>query len=306
MRLNRAAATIAISASLCSSLPASAADGPLVFKPAGQWSLDYGDDYCRLARSFSADGKALALAFERIQPGPTMRMILVGDGMRVYRSADELGWDFMPAHGERKARFARSEIPGGKDYFNLGPVTIEAPRAPAPDATPMPPAYDRAAEQAAAKPLTGIDITSGLVDPVELDTGSLEAPIKALQACADDLAKTWGLDPARMGKGSTPAIPDGGGAGWLPQGTIAFGDFGKLVGGSNQVRLMIDESGKPTSCNIHWATLEQAQNDKICSILMDNAHFTPAKDPDGKAMPGIWIGSPLFLGPPMPGGGRRR
>jgi hypothetical protein len=35
---------------------------------------------------------------------------------------------------------------------------------------------------------------------------------------------------------------------------------------------------------------------------MSNARFTPAKDADGQPMPGFWVGSPMMLGPPMPGG----
>ncbi|MXO60587.1 hypothetical protein GRI89_13660 [Altererythrobacter salegens] len=306
MGFGRIATGSMISAALLATAPAASAGETLVFKPTGQWALDYGDDYCRLSRNFSDGTNEMAVAFERIQPGPTMRLILVGKGMRTYRSADELGWDFTPATSGRKARFTRAEMVGGNDYFNLGPVTIAALAPPAPGAPPMPPAYDRSEEKAAAKPLTGILLSSGLVDPVEIDTGSLGDAVGALQACADDLAKTWGLDPARMGKGSTPAIPDGGGVGWLPQGTVPFTEFSKLAGGSNQIRLMVDESGKATECKLHWATLDTAVNEKICSILMDKAHFAPAKDPDGKAMAGMWIGSPMFLGPAFPGGGRGR
>ena len=125
-----------------------------------------------------------------------------------------------------------------------------------------------------------------------------------MQDCADDLAKSWGLDPAKLKTQTSGAIPDGGGVGWLPQGTVGFGDFGKLGGGANQVRLMVDATGKATSCTIHFATLEPTTNEKICAAAMANARFTPAKDASGQPMPGYWIGSPMFMGPPMKGFGR--
>lgn len=298
-----------------------------VYKPAGQWALDYGDDYCRLMRTFSDGQNELSLAFERIQPGPMMRMILVGDGIRTYRSASELGWNFAPAAGEeRKARYAQSETADGKGYFNLGSVSVmpmpgfgpasaqvrrdfsrvpsPAPESSGSEGPRVPPAYDRQAEQAAAKPLNAIQLGSGLLRPVRIETGSLEAPVGALQACADDLVKTWGVDPAKLADKGVPAIPEGGGVGWLPQGTIPFDQFGKLAGESNQVRLLVDAGGKPTSCHIHWPTLGDSLNKRICSTLMDKAKFVPAKDSEGNAMPGYWIGSPMFLGPPMPGGRR--
>ena len=295
---------VGLAAMLATAIQAPAsAQNATVFKPSGQWSLDYGEDYCRLMRSFSAGDKTLDLAFERIQPGPMMRMIMVSNGIRAFRDADEIGWSFGPAGGaERKTRYTKADMSEGKTYFNFGPVTMEPLAPPAPGTMPAP--YDRAKELASAKPLELISLGNGLIEPVRVETGSLEAPMGALQACTDDLIKTWNVDPARMGSGWVPAIPEGGGAGWLPQGTIPFTDFVKLSGGSNQVRLMVDATGKPTSCHIHFATLGEALNGKVCAALMSKAKFTPAKDAEGNAMASYWIGNPMFLGPPM-GGGRR-
>jgi len=282
------------------------AQEPRVYQPTAQWALDYGDDYCRLLRTFSDGKNELSLAFERIEPGPLMRLIMVGDGIRPFRSADELGWNFAPGGGaERKARYALSKTADKKDYYNFGPVTVAA-FAPPPGAPPgPPPAYDRATERAAAKPFTALTVGSGLSETVRIETGSMEAPVGALQACADDLAKTWGLDSAKLA-GATPAMPQGGGVGWLPQGTIPFDEFGKFAGGANQVRIMVDAAGKPASCHVHWPSLSDSLNKKICNTLMDKAVFAPAKDAQGQAMTGYWIGNPMFLGPPIPGFGGGR
>lgn len=293
------AAAVAIAGLLAASQPAAAQAGPAVFKPAGQWALDYGDDYCRLARSFSDGKNDLALAIERIEPGPMARLILVSDAIKPFRSADEIGWHFTPTDPERKARYTHSTTGDGKQYYNLGPFALAAFVPSAPGAPPPP--FERSKEQAAAKALSGLVLDNGLNTPVQVDTGDLSAPIAALQACADDLAKSWGLDPAKLQGETSPAVPDKGGSGWLPQGTVGFGDFGKLGGGANQVRLMVDATGKATACKIHWPTLEAATNDKICKAALANAKFTPAKDSAGQPMPGYWIGSPLFMGPPFPG-----
>ena len=66
--------------------------------------------------------------------------------------------------------------------------------------------------------------------------------------------------------------------------------------------LMVDDAGKPSSCHVHWPTLSDSLNKKVCDTLMGKARFTPAKGPDAQPTAGLWIGSPLFLGPPMPGG----
>ena len=274
-----------------------------VYRPAGQWTADYGDDYCRLSRNFSDGPNAMSVAMERIEPGPAMRLILVGPDLKTYRSAEDIGWHFTPSDTPRKARATHSETADGKQWYNLGQVTIAPPAPPVPGTPPKP--FDRSAEQAAAKGKTGILLDSGLTAPVQIETGDLGPPIAALQACADDLAKSWGLDPAKLQGARSPAVPDHGGVGWLPQGTIAFTDFAKLGGASNQVRLMVDATGKATSCTIHWATLDATTNQKICQALMDKAKFTPAMDANGQPIAGYWVANPLFLSPPMPGGRRR-
>lgn len=277
--------------------PVQAQDQPAVFRPAGNWTVDFGDDYCRLMRTFRNGDDEIALALERIRPGAQTGFILVGDGVKTFRGADQLGYTFAPAQSEREVRYVRSETADGKQYLNLGSVTLTPPAGGGgPGAAP---AYDRAAEQAAAKGITAIGLAKGLTTPVRIETGELGAPVQVLQECADDLAKSWGVDPL-----ATPAAAEGGGAGWLPQGTVPFADFAKLGGGANQVRLLIDAAGKPTKCDIHQPTLSAAQNEKICSLLMANGKFTPAKNAAGEAVAGYWIGNPQFLGPP--GGGRRR
>lgn len=288
---------------------AAASSATDVYKPAGPWAVDYGDDYCRLARNFSDGTNTMALALERISPGPDMRLLLVGPDLKLYRSAETIGWRFTPDDLERQARATHSQTADGKQWYNLGEVRIASAPSASPATFTPPGAYDPGAEQTAAKGKTGILVDGSLTAPVQIETGDLASPIAALQACAEDLAKSWGVDARTM---KTPPIPTEVSAmpanvgqmfqpAWLPQGTIQFADFGKLAGGSNQVRLMVDSTGKPTSCVIHWATLDAATNSNICKILMDKAKFTPAKDPSGAPIAGYWIGSPMFMVPPLRG-----
>jgi hypothetical protein len=226
-----------------------------------------------------------------------MRLIMVGDGIKTFRGADQIGFAFTPAGNASKSRYVRSETADGKQYLNFDPVTLAAftftPGGP-------PPPYDRAAEQTTAGGITGLALNEGLTDPVRFETGSLKAPIAALQACADDLLAEWGLDPAKHKTMTAPAMLAPGGDPVLPQGTIPFGEFGKLGGGANQVRLTIGADGKPTACTIYSPTLAQSLNERICNLAM-KASFQPAKDAAGQPMASYWMGSPMFLGPPFPG-----
>lgn len=271
------------------------------YSPASAWSVDYGDDYCRLARSFTSEaGAEVALALERIQAAPLMRLILVGQGLSVYRSAQGIGYRFLPEGATMPpARFARSETAEGQVWLNLGSVSLMPREFPAPGEEPKP--FDRAAEQEAAGQVTGISFEGGLTTPITLETGSLKQPIAALQACADELLTHWELDAAAHQQMSRPAYPDGGTTGWIPTGTIGFGDFDKLTGSANEIRLMIDASGNVTGCQVHWPSLSHTTNRRLCDSLTRNAKFKPALDANGEPMASYFTTSPFFLLPPPPG-----
>jgi hypothetical protein len=280
---------------------AQAQDETITFRPSGSWTADYGDDYCRLIRTYSDGTREMSLALERLQPGAFVRLILVGEGLRPFRNADQIAYAFQPAGSSGKARYVRSETPDGKPFVSFDPVTL-APLSFAPGVPP--PIYDRANELDAARAITGFMLTEGLISPVRVETGSLRAPIEALQACADDLLTVWGLDADKHKTMTAMPVMTPNPQGVLPQGTVPFGEFGKLVGGANQVRLLIGADGKVTDCAIYSPSLSQSLNARICSLAKERASFQPAKDADGQAMASVWMGSPMFLGPPFPGGGR--
>ena len=272
-----------------------------VFRPSGNWTADYGDDYCRLIRTFTDGQREFSLALERLQPGAQVRLIVVGEGMRPFRGAEQIAYQFQPTGASGKARYVRSDTPDGKQFVSFDPVTLAqftfTPGAP-------PPMYDRTQELETARGITGFLLTEGLISPVRVETGSLRAPVAALQACADDLLTVWGLDAEKHKTMTAQPIMNPNPTGVLPQGTVPFSEFSKLSGGANQVRLLIGADGEVTACAIYSPSLSQTLNERICSLAKERASFQPAKDAAGQPMASVWMGSPLFLGPPFPGGGR--
>lgn len=293
--------SIAVVAGLLCSTAAQAQEA-VVLQPSGPWALDYGDDYCRLGRVFTDGTNEVELGIERIRPDAQLRLWIVGDSIRSFRGATETGYTFLPAQGERMVVPIRAST-AGRQVLSLPEITLTPFTPPAPgQAFAPPPKYDAAAEQAVAKGITAIGLGKGLTRPVRFETGALDAPISALQACTDDLVKSWGVDPEKNKTLSTPAIPQG--FPWLPTGTVGFADFGKMAGNTNQIRVLVDASGKPTACHIAWPTLGTETNTTICNSVMEKASFIPAKDAGGQNVATFWMGSPMFLMPPM-GGGRR-
>jgi hypothetical protein len=281
--------------------PAAQAQEAAVFRPVGGWTADFGDDYCRLMRTFSDGKDEVSLALQRTQPGSFLQLLFVGDGITTFRGADQIGYTFQPAGSERETRYIRTETAEGKQFLSTEALTL-APFAFTPGAPPAP--YRREAELEAARGINAVALGNGLTDPVRFETGSLRAPVEVMQACADDLLVVWGLDVEKHKAMTAGPVPNPTPGGVLPQGTIPFGEFGKLGGGFNQVRVLIGADGKPTACAIYAPSLSESLNERICNLVMQKATFQPAKDASGEAMASYWMGSPMFLGPPFPGGGR--
>src|SRR6188768_584079 len=130
-----------------------------VFRPSGSWTADYGDDYCRLIRNFTDGTREFSLALERLQPGAQVRLIVVGEGMRPFRGAEQIAYQFLPAAGSGKTRYVRSDTPDGKQFVSFEPVTLAPLPAftpPAPGTPPAPPpVYSRTQELETARGVTG-------------------------------------------------------------------------------------------------------------------------------------------------------
>ena len=282
---------------------AQAADGPHVFKPSSVWAADFGENYCRLTRDFSDGKDTVSIVMDRIQPGNAMRVLVVGDPIKLFRSAERLGYQYLPAGDERMATPVKGEMGKGPPYYNLGDILIgPLPKLPAPGTPPAPPApYTRDGELEFAAGIKGLALTKGMVNPINIETGSLKEPIRIEQKCIDDLLTHWGLDAEKHKSLTRPAFPASDTRTWLPGDTIGFSDFNKLAVSNNQFRVLVDASGKPTSCEVHWPTLGESKNALICKTVMEKGKFLPALDAGGQAIASYSMLSPYFFMAPFGG-----
>lgn len=302
MTLGKVAAATALASLAVTATPAVAQDSALrSFAMQGSWSLDAGDDYCRLAAVFENNGDEIAFALERNRAENFARLILIGDAIVPYRGAEAMGYRYLPENVQRSAPFLRSETADGRAFFNLGLISFaELPSGP-PDFTAV---YNRDDELAFATGINAIALDEGLRDSIRIETGHMRGPMQALQACTDDLLRVWGLDYEAHQTMTRRAAPVGAAYEWLANGTIRFQDFALLGGGANPVRVMLNAEGGPTECHVHWPSLDADTNESICEQIMENGEFTPALDAEGNPMASYWTVDPIF-GLTRPFGGRR-
>ncbi|GEM_PF-726743 len=327
-------ALVATSAFVAGSAQAQEID---TYEPDSSWALDFGEDYCRLGREFSNGDDSVTLLLERTHPNAQVRVIVIGNSVRLFRRAETIGYRWMPSGGPRMAQKLVQETGNGQQYLNLGPSTLAdfgggfgGPGGGAgPGAGPgagagagagfTPPApgtpfYSRDMEVEQAGNVNGIRLTEGLTSSVQINTGSLARPIEGMQACADDMLVYWGLDleahktlsrtvvpgdgTVRTGDNGFPTNPS---AGWISQNTVGFQDFVYLSGGNNEIRVMVNAQGRPTSCVVHFPSLPESTNESICEQVMENGEFLPALDADGNAIDSYWMTNVFSLTPPFGG-----
>src|SRR5687768_516272 len=123
--------------------PAAQAQEAAVFRPVGGWTADFGDDYCRLVRTFSDGKDEVSLALQRVQPGSFVQLLFVGDGIKTFRGADQIGYTFQPSGSARETRYVRFETAEGKQSLSTEALTL-APSVFTPGAPPPP--YSRESE----------------------------------------------------------------------------------------------------------------------------------------------------------------
>lgn len=295
--------------------PIMAQDTTRVFQPSGSWTADFGDDYCRLMRTFTDGRDTISISIEKIDTGPTMRLLVLGNAISIFRGSDQIGVDFLPTDSPRQLPFARSTSTDGQQLLIFSGLSLMSGDAPAfvqtraadgansqDGAAPvqMPgPAERDAMELAEAAQITALGLGAGLTTPVRLETGSLRNAVEVLQTCGYDLVSSWGLDGEKHRNLSRGTFPMPGQL--IANGTIPFGEFGRLAGGSNMVRVMVNADGTPTACHIHFASLSEGVNREVCSQVMANGRFNPALDADGQPMASYWTVAPFALGGPPPG-----
>jgi hypothetical protein len=309
---------------------ASAAQQPTVLEPTSQWDLDYADNNCRLIRMFGVGKDAIRLVFEQVAPRGPMTVILIG---KVPAETDDnvLGFQSLPGVTISKGQVLDTVDSSGNVVFwprrlgrgrwGLIPEALadrmqktdlhaaeESPSTPAGLSEPRESWKNRdwkveswdqwrgedAEFSIRADQVTGVVLNPGRSRSISLHTGGLAKPFQALEQCASESLKDWGIDPAVESTIATGAHP-------VEEGRKLFGpnDYPQSAlrafkEDNLEVWLNIDAQGSITKCRVISDFASPEINNAICGMVQRKERFVPARTKDGTAVPDFYTQSFRF------------
>jgi hypothetical protein len=304
-----------------------AAPRPVVLVPSGKWTVDYGDQRCTLYRAFGTGKNAATLSFEQVAPRRAVSILMFGSAVpKLSGRANEIAFSGLVGVSVNNGHAVTTskEKENGVYFWNavwrgkFGLITRDAALAlanslPPGEHTPMglidrpdfkQTHWTRDSVDRRARELGEFSERADLVEeiilnpdksrPLVLRTGSLKAPLAALEKCSEQGLKHWGIDPAVEETVAVFAHPTDD-----PTNRLTFKDYPQdaITRGKEttiSLWLNIDASGAMSSCRPVSSFASPEINDKMCALIQKRFKFVPAKTATGQPVPSYYIQTMVF------------
>lgn len=248
--------------------------------PLSPWHLNFAEEKCRLSRLFGKADKPNIVFFEQSMPSRVFSMTLAGPDVE---RPSKHGIIRMGMRGDERLAEAQPIAGSVANYGNsffFGQVSIQDDEA-----------QGAGKKQARHGPGISLDeakkvdrIVMQKVDRVtSWETGNMEAPFRALNACTLDLLEHRGLDPDQHRIYVPPApanerevverLKHHFARSWQSAGDFA------LV----RVQLIVETDGRASACYSHYVAYSGEHRPDPCE-QMRGLQFEPALDADGEVM----------------------
>lgn len=252
--------------------PAASASQPPVHSPTGKWVVDNAPDQCLLSREYGSADHPLTIVFEKLPMTDRVNFYLLKQNGR--EDWDNGNAEIIPTGHDLTPRQFRAYTIGSVRKIDIQLNT------------------DVIAEAARDGSLS-IQIRGEANDSFAVPT--LDAAFAALDNCALDLGRIWGVpaDQQRlMAKPANPVeslrslfSPDD-----YPRAAQLKGETGRT-----KVRLMIDETGAVTACALTRPSGSPTLDETACRLMLKRARFRPALDVHGKPISSVYVTSIEWL-----------
>lgn len=268
---------------------------PVIVKPSSNWTLDYGETRCRIARTFGEGDEKTALYLEQYQPsdvpiwvvgGPLVHRLRIMSSFSARFGPGFEAFDVEPKVTMRLGEFG--DAVRGHGYKDDPVVEGEAPESEQePIGLPSLSPDD-------GKAIDWIELSRGSRS-YRLETGDLGPVFEAMNKCVADLVTYWGADPAILRNRKTaPELTN------LPEVARNVGRHYPTAAERNgrqaelHARVMVEADGTVSKCAITAVTMAEQFDNQACIAFLETAKFKPALDVQGRPVPSYYISTIVY------------
>jgi Gram-negative bacterial TonB protein C-terminal len=260
---------------------------PVRYTRAGHWEINYDRDSCHLQARFGTDDGVQYASFTRYQPVSAdapggMELALYGKRLDVSGGRRDTALDF----GVGKP-LKVTALTGTQGEFHMAIFRFVGYAQRKSSDTPV-------MNDAIESRVTGLTVKMYAKPAFHLEFGSLTKPMAAMQACTENLVKSWGFDPKVQATLKERPAPRNSPATWLsgddyPDKALRAGAAGLV-----QFRLSVEADGSVSGCYILARTEPDVFATPTCRAMMRKARFKPAIDAAGNPVASYFVSSVLY------------
>jgi TonB family protein len=221
---------------------------PPPLEPLGKWSVEYGNTSCTASRAFGDVRSPVVLALQPSENMIVYNLVLLerGDDKQVRQGLGSLA--LLPGGSENPTSWISAPVNPGVDRatkFHLPESFLsEVPQ------------------------MSAVRLKRDGRPSIQLATGSLEAPLRALKKCGTDLLRSWGVDPGALIQPASTVVPAFFQVDDYPIDAIRAHQQGVVV-----FALKINAAGRPQNCTIITSSGASPLDKTTCSVLMTRGRF---------------------------------
>ena len=264
-------------------VPGSArADEPVAYAPRGSWTANFADDSCSLERTFVHEQDTLRLRLRQFVPGDTFEITIASETLEPRRRATNI--DFAATSAFQKIDYYQTFRleDGQKGVVFSGSLAGSAPDGPAESRSDF-------SVYATGSAIDRLTLSDAFESDLTVLTGSLQQPLQIMESCMDDLLAEWGVNAQAHRSLTRKAEPNWSDS-WIKVSAPMQRDFRQQKGSDRQeVRLIIDEQGKPVGCRVlQWPDDEPIAR-RLCSAFLESARIPPALDNESRPIRSYYV-----------------
>lgn len=235
-----------------------------------RWEVDYGETKCRLIRHSGKGEGAYRLAIDRDWTFGGYQWALYGPAL--------------PLHSSMKSVEIALGQEGEARHFKRDSYAVTGGE------------YQRLAWHDSDGLLFGalrdgdqLRLTAARKLDVSLKLAHLEAAIKALETCENDMFTGWGFDVRQMRSLSARAEPSNNAGRWVTNDDYPPRDFANRNEGMTTFLVTVDAKGAATNCRIVGSSGFPNLDKRTCELVSMRSAFRPARDSEGQAVASFYI-----------------